>query len=83
MHPAGMLDVRQILALIFSQKMLLQLKSPQHINYNHKNTLSTSLQSFTGQIQLLNRTKLLSPEVFSTPISELLYVKGKATSTLG
>jgi len=47
------------------------------MNCNHKNNLSTTLQSSTGQMQLLNRTKLLSSEVLSTPISDLLYVKGK------
>jgi len=49
------------------------------ITINIKNTLSIILQSSTGQIQLLNRTKLLSSEVISTPFSELLYVKGNST----
>ena len=45
-----------------------------------KNTITT-LQSSTGQIQLLNRTKLFSESsaVTSTPLSELLYVKGNNT----
>ena len=37
------------------------------------------LQSSTGQIQLLNQTKLLSSAVTASPLSELYYVKGNDT----
>ena len=50
------------------------------VNCNHKNT-TTTLQSSTGQMQLLNRIKLFteSSAVTSTPLSELLYVKSNDT----
>ena len=42
---------------------------------------NTTLQSSTGQIQLLNRIELFteSSAVTSTPLSELLYVKSNVT----